>query len=159
MSEVFSMLPILSGWEYNSLDITSAVQYTSNKEILNLSKEKGWLIWTTISVTDRYAKIRIPFDGYYVIETSVDDLKLLGFTLPNPSGFWISLYDDVLSHYNLCYMPYNPLGFTRSINIKLIPIVGVPVYLLSYHHLIVQVTEEEKFRKGLAILKEVKPKE
>ena len=97
--DLFSMLPLLQGWDYHVESFASEDKLGEPKQvvpgqegvIVRDDPSRGWIISAVVTVSTLWARLRINGDkGVYEIEASPYDLLGLGAT--RPTAFWLSRY-------------------------------------------------------------------
>lgn len=149
MVDVISLLPLLRGWRWAAKDVDLPEVITTKKEVFRATDEKGWMLWAVGYVNNKNTSIQVIVDGYSTTDVTPNDLYGAGLIMPNPTGFWVGIYNEILNLYSVIFSPPYSSGYTRSLVIGFIPPIGETVTLVKYAHLLVRIDDEIEFRKSL----------
>jgi len=87
-----------------------------------------------------------PQNQHRILTGSPFSINAMGLQYPNPTGFWFGTY--AVGNYTAFYMPFSRLGFFNEyLRIRILGIAGA-VSVVSYYHTIVEVFNENDFRKS-----------
>lgn len=94
MLGMFSLLPILKGWQYKNHTVNSILAPGETAEGRRIS-ELGWLIDVALMSTDAYGGVKIQYQDAdlqtHEISGSAEDGRIIGAFQQDPSG-WVARY-------------------------------------------------------------------
>jgi len=117
---LLELLPLLKGWKEFSKDVDTPITIPKGESyVITETIYPGWLCSCQISLTgspdaefilERYD----PKEGFKRATIKPSSLLILGFDTPNPSGLYLSEWDETRQFYCIAFTPANPLPFWSS---------------------------------------------
>lgn len=162
MFDLFSILPLLEGWDYHPYEIPSTPVTTTPKLLLEIEK-KGWILAFSLLTDDAYATMRLRWKGagnlWFVANYNAETAYLLGATQQDPAG-WIQLYNrpiPALTNGAYLVVPFSggfqgsPFPYTPPINVEGYLATGSTQTTanLSASALVIEIIDEREFKRSL----------
>jgi len=152
--DLTTALPLLDGWQYSPLDLDTAFTVDPGDEYnIYTTVAKGWVVSIVISLNNPLGDlVIISHDAYQrphradILPYYLQEYRL---TSPNPAGVWISTYDTVNNIYIANYAPSPWLPFRKQGKLSVKNGTSLPLTVRGYAHLLVEITDEDKFRKSI----------
>jgi len=173
--DLFKLLPLLEGWSYVPKWIeqpTTITTQSTYQELVRFKGKKGWLLFVMAMFNnptgELYIHIRDATNQPLDLDVSPVVLNALGVNAPNPLGMYCPIYNAILNHYGVAYMPGPAsalgfidleLGFNTMIQAAAtavgaqygIPgLVAAPVTLIGFSSASIVIQDEKVFRESLA---------
>ncbi|MBN1330049.1 MAG: hypothetical protein JXA54_11305 [Candidatus Heimdallarchaeota archaeon] len=145
MNELY---PLLEGVKRNLKENTSTITATGRYFIENRTfiKTQGWLEYFVITVSNPDVEITIKVDNDDILKgITPNDLYTEGRDAENPTGLWLSEYDDDNSKYTVIYA--DTCGFNQQISFE----TSYSSYnILSYRISVLEITNETLLKNSLS---------
>jgi hypothetical protein len=156
LTVLYDLLPWLEGWQFDIRQITTPFVIPAGGAWPAFEKKghSGYVLGLVCCANQPTTTLEIRMVGKdrqeRVVTGSPFVLNALGFTLPNGSGFWTSVYNTVLGIYAATFNPDSRVGFWNDfIRVRVLAPATLPATVTYYSHTLVWVSEEEEWRKSL----------
>ena len=152
---ILHLLPLLRGWGWRVKDIDSPIVVQAGQDYVidEISEVNGWIWIASGEVDYPYCQLLVTYHDARGRKNTVDMRPYgpyhAGMMFPSAFGLTAGVYDQDEERYVVNLMPVNPIPYKGYLRVSLKAPPTSNVTLLAYHHAVIEIVDEEEFKKSL----------
>ena len=152
---ILQFLPLLRGWGWRAIDIDRPAVVKAGEEyvIEEITKISGWLWMASAEVDYPYCQITVTYMDALGKKHTINMMPYGpyhgGMLFSNAFGLTAGVYDQDEERYVANFLPVSPTPYKGYVKLSLVAPPTRDVTLLAFHAAIVEIVNEEEFRRSV----------